>query len=255
MIRIKNEKQISGIRKSCHLLAKMFTELEPMVQPGIRTLEIDDFVRDWIKKIGGRPAFLGVHDEDQPPFPGAICISVNEEVIHGIPGKRKLQSGDLVSLDCGIDLDGYYSDQTITVEVGSVHPALKKLNAVTKESLRLGIEAIKPGARLQDIARAVSGCAAGYGIVYDFCGHGVGLDVHEDPSVFNVPNPNRPNPRLRAGMVLAIEPMINLGTAEVAIMPNDWTVVTADGKPACHWEHTVAVTKDGVEILTVPADN
>jgi methionyl aminopeptidase len=228
----------------------MYNELVPLVQPGVRTKEIDQWVREWIRKAGGKPAFLGYKADEDRPFPGAICISINEEVIHGIPGKRKVQSGDLVSLDCGINLDGYISDQAVTVEAGVVHSALHKLNAVTKECLMLGIQAARTGGRLHEIGAAVERCAraAGYGIVTDFCGHGVGLDVHEDPAIPNVPH--GPNPRLRAGMVLAIEPMINLGTGDVDILDDDWTIITTDRKPSAHWEHTIAILPDRVEVLT-----
>ena len=196
---------------------------------------------------GGKPAW---YKED---FPGAACISVNEEVIHGIPSKKKIiQDGDLVSLDVGIDLGGYISDSSHTILVGNVKPELKKLDDVTLQCLQAGIAACKPGNRIGDIARAVQDIAEkrGYGIVYEYCGHGVGLDVHEDPSIPNTLDALDSNPRIQAGMVLAIEPMINLGTADVKVLKDGWTVVTADGKPSAHEEHTVAVFRDHTEILT-----
>ncbi|MBQ3835910.1 MAG: type I methionyl aminopeptidase, partial [Treponema sp.] len=238
MIRLKNDKQIEGIRKSCHLLADMFNFVIPKVKAGMSTKELDDLCKHFIVSHGGKPAW---YKED---FPGAACISVNEEVIHGIPSKKKIiQDGDLVSLDVGIDLGGYISDSSHTVLVGNVKPELKKLDDVTLQCLQAGIAACKPGNRIGDIARAVQDIAEkrGYGIVYEYCGHGVGLDVHEDPSIPNTLDALDSNPRIQAGMVLAIEPMINLGTADVKVLDDGWTVVTADGKPSAHEEHTVAV--------------
>ncbi|MBQ7619446.1 MAG: type I methionyl aminopeptidase [Treponema sp.] len=247
MIRLKNDKQIEGIRKSCHLLADMFNFVIPKVKAGMSTKELDDLCKHFIVSHGGKPAW---YKED---FPGAACISVNEEVIHGIPSKKKIiQDGDLVSLDVGIDLGGYISDSSHTILVGNVNPELKKLDDVTLQCLQAGIAACKPGNRIGDIARAVQDIAEkrGYGIVYEYCGHGVGLDVHEDPSIPNTLDALDSNPRIQAGMVLAIEPMINLGTADVKVLDDGWTVVTADGKPSAHEEHTVAVFRDHTEILT-----
>ena len=247
MIRLKNDKQIEGIRKSCHLLADMFNFVIPQVKAGMSTKDVDDLCKHFIVSHGGKPAW---YKED---FPGAACISVNEEVIHGIPSKKKIiQDGDLVSLDVGIDLGGYISDSSHTILVGNVNPELKKLDDVTLQCLQAGIAACKPGNRIGDIARAVQDIAEkhGYGIVYEYCGHGVGLDVHEDPSIPNTFDALDSNPRIQAGMVLAIEPMINLGTADVNVLKDGWTVVTADGKPSAHEEHTVAVFRDHTEILT-----
>lgn len=247
MIRLKNDKQIEGIRKSCHLLADMFNFVIPKVKAGMSTKELDDLCKHFIVSHGGKPAW---YKED---FPGAACISVNEEVIHGIPSKKRIiQDGDLVSLDVGIDLGGYISDSSHTVLVGNVKPELKKLDDVTLQCLQAGIAACKPGNRIGDIAHAVQDIAEkhGYGIVYEYCGHGVGLDVHEDPSIPNTLDALDSNPRIQAGMVLAIEPMINLGTADVKVLDDGWTVVTADGKPSAHEEHTVAVFRDHTEILT-----
>jgi len=246
MIRLKNEEEIDGIRKSCHLLADMFKFLIPQVKAGMSTKEIDDIAVKFIKDHGGTPAW---YHED---FPGALCISVNEQVIHGIPSKKKIiKDGDVVSIDAGIDLNGYISDSCHTVLVGNVKPEVKKLDDVTLECLKAGIEACKVGNRISDISNAVYNIAVkhGYGVVYDYCGHGVGLEVHEDPSVPNCPS-HGPNPRIQPGMVLAIEPMINLGTADVFTEKDGWTVVTEDHKVSCHEEHTVAVFEDHTEILT-----
>lgn len=246
MIRLKNDDEIAGIRKSCHLLADMFNEVIPQVRAGMSTKSVDDICRKFIVSHGGKSAW---RRED---FPGVVCISVNNEVIHGVPStKRIIHDGDLVSIDAGIDLDGYISDSTHTVEVGSPRPEWKALHSVTLECLAAGIQACVAGARIKDISTAVNSIAVahGYGVVYDYCGHGVGLDVHEDPSVPNAPS-RGPNPRIQSGMVLAIEPMINLGTADVMLASNGWTVLTADGKASAHEEHTVAVFDDRAEVLT-----
>lgn len=246
MIRLKNEIQIQGIRKSCKLLADMYNHIIPKVTAGMSTKDIDDLCVEYITRHGGKPAW---YRED---FPGAACISVNNEVIHGIPSKKRhIKNGDLVSLDVGIDLDGYISDSAVTLMIGDVTPAHKKLVEVTRQCLAAGIAACKVGNRIGDISKAVFEVAeaAGYGVVYDYCGHGVGLDVHEDPSIPNVPS-RGPNPRIQPGMVLAIEPMINLGTADVDVAQDGWTVLTCDGAFSAHEEHTVAVFKDHTEILT-----
>ncbi|MDR2596925.1 MAG: type I methionyl aminopeptidase [Treponema sp.] len=254
MIRLKNEKQIEGIRKSCKMLSAMYRELIPLVKPGIQTIEIDMWVRDWIKKAGGRPVFLG-YTIKKKPYPAAICISVNEEVIHGIPSKRRIHDGDLVSLDCGIELDGFISDQAVSIEAGNAGETVHELNKVTLECLYRGITAVKAGDRLLQVSRAVESHAKsfGYGIVYDFCGHGTGIQLHEDPQVPNYPH--GPNPKMSNGMVLAIEPMINAGTGDVRVLDDEWTVITADGKVSAHWEHTIAVFNGNTEILTDPLES
>lgn len=247
MIRLKNEDEINGIRKSCHLLAEMFKEIIPQVKAGMSTKQVDDLCKNFIIGHGGTPAW---YRED---FPGAACISVNEEVIHGIPSAKKIiRDGDIVCIDVGIDLDGYISDSTHSVLVGNVSEKVRKLDEVTLEALQAGIDACRVGNRIKDISRAVYEVAAkhGYGVVYDYCGHGVGLDVHEDPSVPNVPDWGGANPRIQPGMVLAIEPMINLGTADVKTAKDGWTVLTCDGLPSAHEEHTVAIFEDHTEILT-----
>ena len=251
MIRLKNEKQIEGIRKSCRMLSAMYRELIPMVKPGVETIEIDRWVRGWMKNAGGRPAFLGVGSKKNP-YPAVICISLNNEVIHGIPSRRKIMGGDLVSLDCGIDLDGYISDQAVTLEAGKVSAEAQLLSSVTRECLYAGIKAARAGDRLLQIARAVHdrAQAAGFGVVHQFCGHGVGLALHEDPQVTNIPR--GPNPKLAGGMVLAVEPMINAGTGDVEILEDGWTVVTADKSLSAHWEHTIVIYPDHTEMLTEP---
>ncbi|MDR1836530.1 MAG: type I methionyl aminopeptidase [Treponema sp.] len=253
MIRLKNEKQIEGIRKSCKMLSAMYRELIPLVKPGVQTIEIDMWVKDWIKKAGGRPVFLG-YCIKKNPFPATICISINEEVIHGIPSKRRIRDGDLVSLDCGIDLGGFISDQAVSIEAGKVAKAVHDLNTVTRECLYRGIEAARAGDRLLQISRAVEKHAknSGYGIVSEYCGHGVGLALHEDPQVPNYPH--GANPKMNNGMVLAIEPMINMGTENVRVLDDGWTVITDDGQISAHWEHTIAIFNGHTEILTDPLE-
>ena len=246
MIRIKTEEEIAGIRKSCHVTADMFNELIPKIHAGMSTYEIDKLFEKYITSHGGTPAWWL---ED---FPGSVCISINEEVIHGVPSKKRIvQNGDLVSLDVGINLNGYISDTTHSLIIGKASPEVVQLKKVTEECLKAGIEACKVGNRISDIANAVYSIADAhrYGVVYDYCGHGVGLDVHEDPSVPNCPFRGQ-NPRIKPGMVLAIEPMINLGVPDVDLLDDGWTVVTCDGEVSCHEEHTVAVYEDHTEVLT-----
>ncbi|MCE1158519.1 MAG: type I methionyl aminopeptidase [Spirochaetia bacterium] len=246
MIRRKNNEQIEGIRKSCSLLSRLLTEIRPLVQPGASLLGLDEFARDFILRHGGRPAFLGYEG-----YPATLCLSVNEVVIHGIPDERRLAEGDIVGLDSGIDLGGYFSDAAVTWAVGRVGPEAERLMRVTRECLDKAIEAVVPGARIHDISRAVfrQATGAGFGVVRQYCGHGVGLEMHEEPQIPNYVSPG-PNPRLLPGMVLAIEPMINAGTGDVRLLDDDWTVVTLDGSLSAHYEHTVLVTETGHEVLT-----
>ncbi len=246
MLKLKNQEQIQGIRESCRLLSRLFADLRPQVREGVTTRDLDEFTRSFILKAGGRPAFLGYNG-----YPASLCVSVNEEVIHGIPGTRRLKSGDIVGLDCGIDLGGFFSDAAITVPVGRVSSEIEALLRTTRECLEKAIAAIRVGGRIHDISRAVYGHARsrGYGIVRQWCGHGVGFSPHEDPQVPNYVGAG-PNPRIVPGMVLAIEPMINLGGDDVETLEDDWTVVTADGKASAHFEHTVAILPEGPEVLT-----
>ena len=248
MIKLKNDEEIKRIRESCKMLVEVYAELVKYVDEGITTGELNRICHELITKRGGKPAFL-----DYSGYPASICISMNEEVIHGIPSKRKIKNGDLVSLDLGIDLNGYFSDSAMTIPVGNVTPDASKLIDVTKKALSAGIDACIYGNRIKDVSSAVFKVADknNYGVVREFCGHGVGFDVHESPQIPNYVHPG-PNPRIKKGMVLAIEPMINLGTEKINILDDDWTVVTADGKVSAHFEHTVAVFEDHTEILTIP---
>ena len=229
-------------------MARALKYLKAFIREGITTEELDRLAEEYIKRHGGIPAFKGYRG-----YPRSLCVSVNEEVVHGIPGKRKLKEGDIVSLDLGVLMDGYYGDAAITVPVGKVSELAKKLIKVTEEALYRGIEMARPGNRLSDISHAIQTHVekAGFSVVREFVGHGIGKQLHEEPQVPNFGPPNR-GPRLEPGMVLAIEPMVNTGTWEVRILPNGWTVVTADGGLSAHFEHTVAITDNGPEILSLP---
>ncbi len=246
MIKLKNGKQIDGIRSAGSVLSRILAELKAQVAPGVRTADLDATARELIGRLGGRAAFLGYMG-----FPAAICTSVNEAVIHGIPNGRKLRSGDIVSIDCGIELGGFYADAAVTVPVGTVAPDIEQLLQVTHESLYLGIEQARVGNRVNDISRAIYRCikSRGYGVVRPYCGHGVGLAIHEDPQIPNYVGSGK-NPRLKPGMVVAIEPMVNLGGDDVVLLDDDWTVVSSDRTVSAHYEHTVAILESGPEILT-----
>lgn len=247
MIILKTEEEINGIRKSCKLLAKLFVELKEFIKVDVTLLEIDKFVYDFITKNGGRPAFLNYMG-----FPASACISVNDTVIHGIPDNTRVKDGDLVSVDIGINLNGYISDAARTFPVGNISSEARKLIDVTKRCLELGIEQAIAGNRVRDISKAVYNHASknNFGVVYQYCGHGVGIKVHESPEVPNVVYSGK-NPRLKPGMVLAIEPMINLGTDEVEVLDDGWTVKTLDRKLSCHFENDIAIFDDHTEILSV----
>jgi len=246
MIKLKSTAQIEKIREASAILVSALKDISKLVEPGVSTYDLDQEARKLIGKMGGRPAFLGYMD-----FPAALCTSVDDAVIHGIPNREKLTAGQIVGIDCGVEYDGFYSDSAITVPVGKVAPEIEKLLQVTKESLRLGIEEARAGNRVNDISRAIyrHNRNHGYGVVRPYCGHGVGLAIHEDPQIPNYVG-SGPNPRLKPGMVIAIEPMINLGTDEVHVLDDDWTVVTRDHSISAHFEHTVAIFEDHTEILT-----
>ena len=246
MIRLKSADEINRIRESCRMLTEVFSGIRRIVQEGITTIEIDRFANDQIVKRGGKPAFLGYSG-----YPASVCISVNEEIIHGIPGKRVLKNGDIVSLDMGINLKGYYSDAAVTLPVGNISSEAERLLNTTRKALYAGINACVNGNRIKDISAAVykHAEAEGFGVVREYCGHGVGFDVHEAPQVPNYVHPG-PNPRIRKGLVVAIEPMINAGTGSIELLDDEWTVVTADNRYSAHFEHTVAVFEDYTEILT-----
>lgn len=247
MIIIKNNLEIDLMRKAGRLLAETLLRVEDSVKPGITTAELNKIAEDYIVKHGGKPSFKGLYG-----FPAAACISVNEQVIHGFPSKYVLQDGDLISIDCGVCLNGYQSDAARTFMVGNVSDEAKRLVAVTKESFFKGIEFAKPGNRLSDISNAIQTYVEGNGfsVVRDYVGHGIGRDVHEDPDIPNYGRAGR-GPILQEGMTLAIEPMVNVGTHKVMTLDDEWTVVTADKKLSAHYENTVAILTNGPEILTL----
>ena len=247
MISLKNALQQDGIRRSASLLNAVFARIGTLIEPGVSTAEIDRVVEETIKSGGGVPAFLGYGG-----FPASVCASVNDQVIHGIPNERPLQDGDIVGCDIGVILDGYYSDACRSFAVGSVGESTRSLLDVTRESLEAAVAACVPGGRVKDIGRAVTETVAphGFGVVYSYCGHGVGLALHEDPQVPNYYPSRGSNPRLKPGMVLAVEPMINAGAPDVDVLDDGWTVVTSDGSLSAHFEHTVLITENGPEVLT-----
>ncbi len=239
--------QQTGIRKSADLLRKVFERIGSIVEPGVSTAEIDRVVEETIRAGGGVPAFLGYGG-----FPASVCASVNDQVIHGIPNDTPLVEGDVVGCDIGVILNGYYSDSCKTFAVGSISKDAENLLETTRSSLYAAIEACRPGARIRDIGKAITEIVTphGYGIVYSYCGHGVGLSLHEDPQIPNYYPSRGSNQRMKSGMVLAIEPMVNAGTADVEVLDDEWTVITADGELSAHFEHTVLITDTGSEALT-----
>ena len=247
MIIIKSPREIEQLKRSNAIVAEVFEKLKGMIAPGITTKELDQIAEEYILSKGGRPAFKGYRG-----FPATLCISINEEVVHGIPGQRRLKEGDIVSLDVGVNFVGYFGDSAITLPVGEVDPEGKRLLEVTKKALTIGIEKAKIGNRLFDISYAIQRWVEshGFSVVRDFVGHGIGKDFHEEPQIPNFGAPHQ-GPRLEKGMVLALEPMVNEGTYEVRVLSDGWTVVTADGKRSAHFEHTITITDDGAEILSI----
>jgi methionyl aminopeptidase len=239
--------ELEKMREAGRLVGEVLTELTSLVAPGVTTAELDDRAERRIRAAGATPAFKGYHG-----YPATICASINEEVIHGIPnGRRVLNEGDVISIDVGAQLDGYYGDSAVTLPVGQVSERAATLLRVTEESLYKAIEAVKPGGRISDIGHAVQRHVEAYGfsIVREFVGHGIGQRMHEEPQIPNYGEPGR-GPRLAEGMVLAIEPMVNAGKPAVKVLADGWTAVTRDGSLSAHFEHTVAVTADGPRILT-----
>jgi methionyl aminopeptidase len=246
-ILIKSAQEIEKMRVSGDALAAVHEAVRGAVRVGATTMDLERAAAAKVAELGAVSAFKGYHG-----YPAVLCTSVNNEVIHGIPSdKRVLKDGDIVSIDCGVVVNGFYSDRAMTYAVGTPSPEAAKLLRVTEASLYAAIEKALPGGRLGDIAWAVqSMCEAeGYGVVKEFVGHGIGKSMHEDPQVPNVGNPGK-GPRLKPGMVLAIEPMINMGSADVRVLEDGWTAITVDGSLSAHFEHTVAITKDGPRILT-----
>ena len=248
MIAIKNKRELQAMKEACVISARALKLAGEAVQPGVTTAEIDREIRRYIESQGAKPSFLGYGG-----FPASACISVNNVVIHGIPDKRVIKAGDIVSVDVGAFLNGFHGDNAATFAAGEVSPEAQALMDATRESLYEGIQAAKAGNRIGDIGAAVQRYVEvrGYSVVRQFVGHGVGANLHEDPSVPNFGTPGR-GPRLLPGMTIAIEPMINAGVSDVKILKDGWTTVTADGKLSAHFEHSVAITPDGPVILTLP---
>jgi methionyl aminopeptidase len=245
---LKSSQEIEKMRRAGRVVREVLELVRSHVKPGATTLDLERVAEARIKELGARPAFKGYHG-----YPCVLCTSVNSEVVHGIPSKKRvLKEGDIVSVDCGAVIDGYFGDAAITVPVGEkIAPDAERLLRVTEASLKAGIAAVKPGATLGDIGAAVQGVveAEGFSVVRDFVGHGIGVHMHEEPQVPNFGEAGR-GMKLRAGMVIAIEPMVNVGKPEVRVLSDGWTAVTDDGSMSAHFEHTVAVTDTGARILT-----
>ncbi|MES5924667.1 type I methionyl aminopeptidase [Bacillus cereus group sp. MG9] len=246
MIICKTPREIEIMREAGRIVALTHQELKQHITPGITTKELDQIAEKTIQKYGATPSFKGYNG-----FPGSICASVNEELVHGIPGKRKLEEGDIISIDIGAKYNGYHGDSAWTYPVGNISESVQKLLDVTEKSLYLGLEQVKPGVRLSNISHAVQTHAEenGFSIVREYVGHGIGQDLHEDPQIPHYGPPNR-GPRLKPGMVICVEPMVNQGRRYIKTLSDDWTVVTVDGKWCAHFEHTIALTEAGYEILT-----
>ena len=247
---IKTDKEIELIRASCKIVANVLTYIKDFIKEGVMTQELDELIEKFIVASGGYPAFKGYGD-NKNRYPASSCISINEEVVHGIPGPRKLQNGDIVSIDVGVLKEGYYGDAAYTFEVGEISSKKKRLLQVTKESLYKGISRARNGNILNDVASAIQDFCegSGYGVVRDLCGHGIGNHLHEEPAVLNYYNPKN-RFKLVKGMTIAIEPMINYGTYSIKTMKDGWTTVTKDNEPSAHFEHTILITDGEPEILT-----
>ncbi len=246
MIILKSRHEIEKMKISNRIVVEVLEEIKKKIRVGVTTIELDRLAESVILKKGGTPAFKGYRG-----YPNSLCISINEQVVHGIPSNRRLKDGDLVSIDLGVYHDGYYGDAAITVGAGEITPEAKRLLDATQKALYIGIEKARAGNHLSDISNAVQMYVEGEGfsVVRAFVGHGIGTSLHEEPQVPNFGEAGK-GPLLKSGMVLAIEPMVNAGVCDVEVLEDDWTVVTADGSLSAHFEHTVAVTDNGVEILT-----
>jgi methionyl aminopeptidase len=239
-------REVDRIRESCRLLKEVLDEVMVAVGPGVTTAELDRKARALIEGAGAKPAFPEVRD-----YPAVLCTSINEEVVHGIPSDRELVEGDVLSIDCGLSLNGFYADKALTLPVGEVKDEAKRLMAVGRQALEEAIAQMREGLHLGDVCAAIQRTAEGAGmsVVRDYTGHGIGRSLHEEPQVPNRGTPGRGR-KLRRGLVLALEPMVNLGTWQVEVLQDNWTVVTLDRRLSAHFEHTVAVTRDGPDVLT-----
>jgi methionyl aminopeptidase len=250
-IPIRSRREVEAMREAGRHVAEILLELRKVAEPGVKTEEFDRIAASEISKRDLTSSFVGYGPGGLPPYPASICVSVNEEIVHGIPGSRELKKGDILSLDFGVICEGFHGDSALTVPVGSVSDEAQSLVEVTREALYDGIAAMVPGQRLSDIGHAVQNRSegAGYSVVRQFVGHGIGRKLHEPPQIPNYGRAGR-GPRLLPGMVFAIEPMVNIGTDKVRMLEDEWTAVTADGELSAHFEHTVLITEDGPEVLT-----
>jgi len=243
------------MREAGRLVALVLQAVAEAARPGVTTGELNALAEEMITAAGAEPLFKGVRSSQASfPYPAALCTSVNEEVVHGIPGPRRLKEGDIVSIDCGVRVDGYCGDAAITVAVGRVRPEAERLIRVTREALEIAVQQIRPGRRWSEVARQIQRHVErnGFSVVREFVGHGIGRSLHEDPKVPNFVEPRQRTFTLEPGMVLAVEPMVNMGSPDVCYAGDDgWTVVTRDGQWAAHFEHTIAVTDHGSEVLTI----
>ena len=251
MIHIRTAGEVDKLYRANQIVAKILSRLAEKVKPGVDTLSLDRIAESMCRKAGARPAFL--HYPGATPYPGSICASINDEVVHGIPSKKRvLAEGDILSIDFGVEIDGYFGDSALTVPVGTVSAQAQDLMKVTRAALFAGIEQAVEGNRLFDISNAVQSTAeaSGYSVVRDFVGHGIGQNMHEPPQIPNFGEPGQ-GVRLQAGMVFALEPMINAGTWKVKVLQDGWTAVTADGRLSAHFEHSIAITQRGPKILSL----
>ncbi len=241
------EEEISTIRKSNQIVAKILTELGKMITPGVQTKELDEYAELRVKEMNAIPAFKGYRG-----YPASLCTSINEEIVHGIPSSRRLRDGDIISLDFGVLYEGYYGDAAVTYPVGEITPKAKKLIKAAEETFYKGMEQMKAGKRISDISFAIQSHveSQGFSVIRAFVGHGIGLSLHEEPQIPNFGPPGR-GPKLKSGMVLAIEPMIAMGDWDVEILDDNWTAITRDKSLSAHYEHTVAITQKGPEILSL----
>lgn len=251
MILIKSKKEIDLIRESCVIVAEVLQLVKRYVKPGITTIELDKIAEDYILSNNGRPAFKGYSQAGSFDFPGSICSSIDDEVVHGIPGNRVLKEGEILSIDVGVEKNKYFGDAALSVAVGIISDEKQKLMNVTERSLYVGIEQLKDGNRLGDYSSTVQTLVEenGFSVVRDLCGHGVGKHLHEDPQISNYGKKGN-GALIKNGMTLALEPMVNMGSYKVIVAEDGWTVLTADRKPSAHFEHTVAIIDGKPEILT-----
>jgi len=246
-IPVKTEAEVEALRRSAQLLVRTFRAVEPLLLPGTTTLELNERARETIRSGGGEPAFKNYHG-----YPADICVSINEQVVHGIPGKHKIKKGDLVSLDIGVKFEGFFTDAAKTYAVGQVSADVKRLMSATRDAVHRGIGQCRPGKRVSDISHAIQICveSQGFSVVRSLVGHGIGRDLHETPQIPNYGPPHR-GPAIKAGMVFAVEAMVNMGEHRVRTLSDGWTVETEDGFPSAHFEHTIVITDENPDVITL----